>query len=232
VPPPIAPPPIDPVVPPFECGESPLIFDTNNDNKISVIKGAGIAIDPSQPHKKLGSAAAGDKMLAMSGGEDGEIDGTEVFGAQTFDPFANPRVKIGAANGFEALKFIAEKAQRLNPDLQVVATTLDQGLLVNLKHLKQALQKAGSDLGFVEGDNNTVLGPLGDVELVGLEYITDENDNLDGVAYRQKGFYLDSEGVKHLVIDVWFPKDVSDVSGVIDSKPVTYSKGQLVYQMV
>jgi hypothetical protein len=229
-PPPIAPPPVEPPVdtsmggdwPYTVDGDSPLILDTNKDNKISVIKGLGIAIDPSQPYKKLGAAVAGDKMLAMAAGIDGEIDGTEVFGDETFDPFSSPRVKIGAFNGFEALKFIAEKAQSLNPDLQVVASTPDHGILVNLKQLKQALQRAGNDLGLVEGADDTVLESLGDAESISLEYFTDSQDMVDGVEFKQKGFYLDSKGEKHLVVDVWFPKDVSGVSGVIDSKPANF----------
>jgi hypothetical protein len=71
----------------------------------------GINLDPKDSTNADGAATNGDKMLAMCDfNKNGQIDGEEVFGEETVDPFGGG--PIHAPNGFEALRVIAETAKR------------------------------------------------------------------------------------------------------------------------
>ena len=79
----------------------------------------------------------------------------------------------------------------------------------SLPRLKRALQRIGCDLGFISDDNTRKLESLVDIEWVQVKnYQEDPNDQLNGIRFAQKGFYLDAAGMRWGVDDVWFSSSV------------------------
>lgn len=173
---------------------SPLIVDFNKDGKISAIAGQGVDIDNNGYAD--GAATDGDKMLAMSDiNGNGLIDGGEVFGDQTISPFTGE--KLNAANGFEALKLIAEQAEQYTG-----ISCLNNGN-VNLAELQKALQTVGINLGFISDGNITELEDLAHVASINVENY-DEQEETGEVQHRQIGSYTDTNGNTYETDDVWF----------------------------
>lgn len=175
--------------------KDPLVLDTNKDGVVSTIKNnAGIDID--NDGKVDGSAAGGDKMLAMSDlNGNGKIDGNEVFGDETISPFT--KKKLNAANGFEALKQIAIEAKAY--------TGIDcmNGNNVDVQKLAQALLKVNVNLGLVGEGNATKIDSLGDIKAINTDY--KEIDGNEGVIqHNQKSTYTDINGFQFQIDDVWF----------------------------
>ncbi len=175
---------------------SPLIVDFNKDGQVSAAAGQGVDIDNNG--KADGAATGGDKMLAMTDiNGNGSIDGSEVFGDQTVSPFTGE--KLNAANGFEALKMIAEQAEQYTG-----VKCLSDGN-VDLAALKQALQTVGMNLGFISDSNVTELEDLGHVASINVSSYEESGlEAGEDVQNRQLGSYTDANGEKYNVNDVWF----------------------------
>jgi len=182
---------------------SPLILDTNGNGTIEAEQGKGVDID--QNGAADGAAANGDKMLAMGDlNHNGKIDGSEVFGNETIDPFTG--AKINAANGFEALKVIAQSAEAKTGE-----KIINENGKVDLVKLQAALKSVGSDLGLISGENVTNLEALGDISKISVNY-EDKNDDVDYMTNNlnndylsmQQGSYETADGQSHKVDDVWF----------------------------
>ena len=173
---------------------SPLIVDFDKDGKVEAIAGKGVDVDNNGYAD--GAATGGDKMLAMSDiNGNGSIDGGEVFGDHTISPFTGE--KLNAANGFEALKMIAEQAAE-----HTGINCIENGN-VNLAELQKALKTVGINLGFVSDGNITELEDLGHVASINVEDYT-EQDESGEVQHRQLGSYTDTEGETYKTDDVWF----------------------------
>ena len=173
---------------------SPLIVDFNKDGQISAKSGMGVDVDNNGYAD--GAATGGDKMLAMSDKNgNGVIDGGEVFGDQTISPFTGE--KLNAANGFEALRMVAEEATA-NTGIQCIKDGE-----VDLKQLQAALKTVGINLGFISDDNITELEDLEHVASINVTEYTEQDASGD-VQHRQLGSYTDADGTKYKTDDVWF----------------------------
>ena len=173
---------------------SPLIVDFNKDGLVSAMSGIGVDIDGNKIAD--GAAIGGDKMLAMSSfNGNSSIDGQEVFGDNTVSPFTNQ--KLGASNGFEALKLLAEQAQKYTG-----ISCINNGN-VNLQALGSALEQVGVKLGFISGYNTTELESLGHVASINVEHY-ETVEAAGDVQHRQLGSYTDNEGKTYKTDDVWF----------------------------
>ena len=173
---------------------SPLIVDFNKDGKVSAQDGKGVDIDNNGTAD--GAATNGDKMLAMSDmNNNGKIDGSEVFGDQTVDPFT--KQKINAANGFEALKKVAESAYK------TTGINCMNGGNVDLQALKMALELVGVKLGFISDNNVTNLEDLAHVKSINVENYTQQNQT-GNVQHNQLGSYTSADGKTYKTDDVWF----------------------------
>ena len=173
---------------------SPLIVDFNQDGKVSAEAGKGVDIDNNG--KADGAATGGDKMLAMSdSNKNGKIDGSEVFGDQTVDPFTGQ--KINAANGFEALKVVAESAYKATG-----INCMDKGN-VDLQALKVALSLIGINLGFISDNNVNNLEDLAHVKSINVANYKTQQESGD-VQHNQLGSYTSTDGTQHKADDVWF----------------------------
>ena len=181
---------------------SPLILDTNENGTVEAQQGIGVDID--QNGAADGAAVNGDKMLAMSDANgNGKIDGTEVFGNETINPFTGE--KIEATNGFESLKQVA-----ISAEAKTGATIIEDNK-VNVVKLQEALKSIGSNLGLISDSNVTELESLGNVSKIGLAY-EDKNDDIDYIENNinsssvslQNGSYETTEGKTNKVDDVWF----------------------------
>jgi len=173
---------------------SPIVVDFNKDGKVSAKSGDGVDVDGNGVGD--GYASDGDKMLAMSDkNKSGAIDGSEVFGDQTVSPFTGQ--KLNAANGFEALKMIAQEAEQYTG-----IKCLNNGE-VNLQNLKAALSTVGVDLGFISGSNVTELEDLAHVASINVDEY-DEVDANGDVQHRQQGTYTSADGETYGANDVWF----------------------------
>ena len=171
---------------------SPLTFDLNGDGvkTTNVAGGRQFDIDGDGKVDQTAWAAKGDGVLAFDGDGDGKVgeDGTELFGNNT---------KIdgrgGFANGFEALKALAEK--HLGP--QAVADgKLDAG------EIKALEDKANLSM-LVDGQRKS-LTELGITELK-LGYAeAGSNADANGNEHRQVGAGFIMNGQDHAVNDVWF----------------------------
>ncbi len=174
---------------------SPLIIDYNQDGVVSAEHARGIDLDGNGTAD--GCASNGDKMLAMTDiNGNGIIDGSEVFGDETVNPFTGE--KLNAANGFEALKKVAEAAEA-NTGIDCIG---EDGL-VNLKALKSALATKGIVLGFVSDDNNSTVEDLAKVAYIDTQNYTEQEDKGD-VQHNQLGTSIFDDGSKVKVDDVWF----------------------------
>lgn len=174
---------------------SPLILDFNKDGQVSAAAGQGIDIN--NDGKADGAATGGDKMLAMTDiNGNGSVDGAEVFGDKTVSPFTGKA--LNAANGFEALKAIAEEAK--------LYTGLDcmNGSTVDVKKLEKALASVGVKLGFVSDDNNSKVEDLVGVSQIEVENYTESQRIGSNVEHLQHSVYTDENGVTYKVDDVWF----------------------------
>ena len=174
--------------------QSPIVVDFNQDGKVSAKAGAGVDID--QDGIGDGYASDGDKMLAMSDvNKSGAIDGSEVFGDQTVSPFTGE--KLNAANGFEALKMIAQEAE------QYTGIKCLKNGDVDLRLLKSALETVGVNLGFISESNVSELEDLAHVASINVEEY-DEVDATGDVQHRQLGSYKTVDDETYSANDVWF----------------------------
>ncbi|MBO5947291.1 hypothetical protein J6Q66_00465 [bacterium] len=174
---------------------SPLIVDFNQDGKVSAAAGKGV--DLNSDGKGDGAAVDGDKMLAMSDINGNKaIDGNEVFGDQTVDPFTGK--KLNAENGFEALELVAKSAEK-----HTGINCIDIDGNVDLGKLQTALKTVGIELGFISDANNTMLEDLEKVAKINTRNYT-EQDAQGDVQHRQLGTYTDTKGNQFKVNDVWF----------------------------
>lgn len=172
---------------------SPLVLDMNHDGKVTAKAGQGVDIN--NDGKADGAATGGDKMLAMSNfNGNGKIDGNEVFGDQTVSPFTGK--KLNAANGFEALKMIAEEAESRGFEC------IDNGK-VNVQKLAVALASVGVSLGLISDNNTSTLEKLTGVSTIDVANYT-ETAETGAVQNRQHSVYTDENGVSYKVDDVWF----------------------------
>lgn len=173
---------------------SPLVIDFNGDGKVDAEAGIGIDIDGDGIAD--GAASNGDKMLAMSDTNgNGTIDGTEVFGNKTVNPFTGKA--INAANGFEALKQVALSAE------QATGIKCFDGKNVDLQKLKLCLKMIGVKLGFVSDNNNTQIENLSKISKINVvDYI--ETPETGKVQHNQKGKGQDENGNDVKVDDIWF----------------------------
>jgi len=195
----------------FSTG-SPLILDTDHDGKVEATQGQGVDIDESGTAD--GAATGGDKMLAMGDiNGDGKITGSEVFGNETVDPFTGE--KLNAANGFEALRMVAESAER-----HTGINCIGNGQ-VDVQKLKFALEQAKvGSLGLISDDNISKLEGLGDIAKINVADFTEQDEQGD-VQHRQLGSFTDTDGKTSEVDDVWFtlnnpdalPKDKDSLFG-------------------
>ena len=177
---------------------SPLVLDTNKDGKVTSSNAAGV--DVNNDGTADGAATRGDKMLAMSDfNKNGQIDGNEVFGDQTVSPFTGK--KLNAANGFEALKMIANEAE------QKTGYKIITNGNVDIAKLQEALASVGINLGLISNNNVTSLESASDIRYINVDnYI--QNDKASGeVQHRQLGTYTDASGKIHSVNDVWYKTD-------------------------
>jgi hypothetical protein len=173
---------------------SPIIVDFNRDGVVSAASGEGV--DVNGDGIADGYATGGDKMLAMSDmNGNGKIDGEEVFGDKTVNPFTGEA--INAANGFEALKVVAQSAQ------DKTGITCYKDGFVDLQALKNALNSIGYNLGFISENNVTELEDLAHVAALNVDNY-DEVDAEGDVQHRQQGSYVDNEGNTYAANDVWF----------------------------
>ncbi len=179
---------------------SPLILDTNKDGKVSAAAGLGVDVDGDGIAD--GAAVDGDKMLAMSDiNGNGTIDGTEVFGNNTVNPFTGEAIK--AANGFEALKAVAESA-KASTGIECIKDGN-----VDMAALKQALATVGVKLGLISGANNTELEELTDVSYINVADYKEVEATGD-VQNRQLGSYSDADGKTYSIDDVWFASSIKE----------------------
>ena len=175
---------------------SPLTFDLNGDGKVSttgVQNGRKFDINGDGKLDQTAWAGKGDGVLAFDGNKDGVAggDGKELLGNNT-DVDGDGKAD-GHANGFEALKALAQK----NLGFESVADgKLDQWELQALE------QKTGLTMN-VDGQNRS-LGELG-ISEVNLGY-TEAGDNADenGNQHRQVGAGFVRNGEQGKVNDVWF----------------------------
>lgn len=185
---------------------SPIVVDFNKDGKVSATSGnKGIDVDGNGIAD--GAATGGDKMLAMSDiNGSGSIDGNEVFGDQTVSPFTGE--KINAANGFEALKVIAQQAE------QYTGVKCYSNGQVDLQALKAALATVGVNLGFISDNNTTELEDLAHVAALNVDDY-DEVDATGDAQHRQQGSYVDTTGNTYGADDVWF-KNRTKADNILD----------------
>jgi hypothetical protein len=177
---------------------SPLIVDANNDGKISATQGKGVDLDGD--NKADGAATDGDKMLTLGDlNKDGKIDGSEVFGDRTVDPYTGEA--LNAKNGFEALEKVALSVQSKHPEVQLI----DQDGNVDIETMQKLLKTDGIDLGFVSGENNQ-LDEMTNIKSVNIKNYADHTETENGklVQHNQQGSYTDQNGLTRKVDDVWF----------------------------
>lgn len=173
---------------------SPLIIDFNKDGKVSAMAGKGVDID--NDGTADGAAVDGDKMLAMSDiNGNGKIDGAEVFGNKTVDPFTGNA--LNAANGFEALKLVAESAEKATG---MKCYTNGE---VDLEALKKALGTVGINLGFISDDNVSELEALSKVKAINVDSYKEQQET-GAVQHNQLGSATFDDGSTVAVHDVWF----------------------------
>ncbi|KAI3637427.1 hypothetical protein MIR68_004076 [Amoeboaphelidium protococcarum] len=198
------PPPND--FPTFDSGVSvggdgsPLIFDMNDDGKVSAKRGVGITLEPEQVNDRDGGAVDGDKMLAMSDiNGNGVIDIEEVFGNFTISPFTRKPYK--ARNGFVALKLLAQEIDGNGCD-----GAFHNESMVALQAIKKCLrQKLNINFGFIARNNVKVIEPLGIAMYVDVKnYLETPNDYQNGILHGQKGQFIKTDGSTGKVHDVWF----------------------------
>lgn len=165
------------------CYVDPLIVDFNRNGSVNYNLGQGVDLDGNGTGDL--AASNGDKMLAMSDlNGNGVIDAAEVFGDQTINPFTGQAIE--AANGFDALKVVAQSAEKATG-----MSILNADGEVDLQALKTALATVGIGLGFISDDNNT--------ELEDLAHVASININNVG----NYGAYTDTDNLKWDVESVW-----------------------------
>lgn len=187
---------------------SPLVLDTNHDGVISAKSGNGV--DVNNDGVADGYATGGDKMLAFTDtNANGKIDGTEVFGNNTVDPFTGK--SINAANGFEALKVVAQSAEKATG----IACYKDGK--VDLNALKTALATKGIELGYISDANTTQVEALENynVASIAVDQYTEDAKAAGDVQHRQQSTYTTADGETYTVDDVWF-KERSRMDKMLD----------------
>ncbi|KAI3650632.1 hypothetical protein MP228_004113 [Amoeboaphelidium protococcarum] len=182
------------------CNGSPLIFDMNNDGKVSAKRGVGITLEPEDVNDRDGGAVDGDKMLAMSDiNGNGVIDIEEVFGNFTISPFTRKPYK--APNGFVALELLAKELLNNGCD-----SVFRNESMVDLPAVRKCLrQKLNASFGFIAKNNVKIIEPLGIAMYVDVKnYLETPGDYQDGILHAQKGQFIKTDGSKGKVHDVWF----------------------------
>ena len=138
-------------------------------------------------------------LIAFSGGVDSTLLVAvckEVFGDKTVDPFTGKAV--GAKNGFEALKKVAQSVQQ-----HTGQSCMDANGNVDLQKLQALLQLSGKNLGMISDDNITTLGDLGDAKSINVNNYSEQKQT-GAVQHNQLGNYTDTAGKTQKVDDVWF----------------------------
>ncbi|KAI3637799.1 hypothetical protein MIR68_004448 [Amoeboaphelidium protococcarum] len=179
---------------------SPLIFDMNNDGKVSAKRGVGITLEPEDVNDRDGGAVDGDKMLAMSDiNGNGVIDIEEVFGNFTISPFTRKPYK--APNGFVALELLAKELLNNGCD-----GAFQNVSMVDLQAVRKCLrQKLNLNFGFIARNNVKIIEPLGIAMYVDVKnYLETPGDYQDGILHAQKGQFIKTDGSTGKVHDVWF----------------------------
>jgi uncharacterized membrane protein len=128
----------------------------------------------------------------------GSIDGNEVFGNNTVSPFSGKA--LNAANGFEALKLLAQEAEE-NTGIKCY----NNGQ-VDLAALKSALATVGVNLGYISDSNTTEIEDLEKYDIASItvdDYEVSENETGD-VQHRQQGTATTTDGTSVKTDDVWF----------------------------
>lgn len=184
---------------------SPLILDLNGNGKVdaahsSQLGGKGINVDGKGG--KDGAAVGGDGMLTLGDvNKDGKIDGGEVLGNNTVDPFTGQ--KIGAKNGFDALAKVAQSAEK-----HTGIKCMDENGNVDLQKLNQALEQSGKGkIGFISGatDNANDVKGLNTTNVKSINVSDYVNRQESGaVQHNQIGSYQTADGQTKRVDDVWF----------------------------
>ncbi|MDD3150468.1 MAG: hypothetical protein PHV68_06500 [Candidatus Gastranaerophilales bacterium] len=179
----------------YTQSSDPLVFDMDGDG---VEATAGMGVDINGDGIADGAATGGDKMLAMGDlNGNGVIDGEEVFGDQTINPFTGE--KLNAANGFEALRLIAEEAES-----RTGINVIENGV-VSIQALNEAFGKFENlALGLISDGNITELESLGGIASVDVENYTEHEDGGTDTEHLQRGTFTDIFGNVHQVDDVWF----------------------------
>ena len=132
-------------------------------------------------------------MSDMNG--NGIVDGTEVFGDKTVNPFTGEA--LNAKNGFEALSLMAQEAEK-----HTGIKCMNENGDVDLQKLQEALKKVNVKLGFVSDHNNTTIEDLEHVASINVNYT--EQTEEGNVQRNQTGTYTDTDGQTHRADDVWF----------------------------
>lgn len=170
---------------------SPLTFDLNGDGKVSTTNGGKqFDIDGDGKIDNTAWAGKGDGVLAFDADGDGKIgeDGKELFGNNT-DIDGDGKAD-GYANGFDALRGLAEK------EFGQVGDSL------NANQLKQLGEKYGLRM-MVDGQSKR-LDELGITE-INLGYKeAGANADENGNEHRQVGAGFTMNGQQQAVNDVWF----------------------------
>lgn len=182
---------------------SPVTVDLNGDGKVSGQAGKGVDLDGDG--KADGAATNGDGMLAMGDvNGNGKIDGTEVFGDKTVDPFTGQA--INASNGYEAMQAVAKSAQQ-----HTGINSMDQEGNVDLFKLRGAVQQGTNgkgSLGFISDDNVTNLQSLesANIQSINTNYKEQAYDRNADVQHRQAAQATTRDGQQRLSEDLWFRK--------------------------
>ncbi|MEW5971927.1 MAG: hypothetical protein AB1706_18965 [Pseudomonadota bacterium] len=192
-----------------ERTSSPLILDTNKNGLVEAKQGEGVDIN--NDGKADGAATGGDKMLAMTDANGNhKIDGSEVFGDKTVDPFTGKPVfneNDTNKNGFEALKRVASSADKYAKENGLDISALDKETgEVNLEALNKIMQTAGlGSLGYISDNNDKTLEALNTQDVKSVNTVDYINKKEEGnIQHNQQGTYIDNEGIKQKVDDVWF----------------------------
>lgn len=172
---------------------SPLVFDLNNNQKLTAKGTRRFDIDNDGKCDKISKIDAGDGLLAFDNNQDGKVgkNGGEVFGNNT--DLNGDKKADGFANGFEALKGFAKKYLGAQ---SVADGKLDQAEI-------KALEAKGLRI-LVKGKAETLTEQ--GISEINLNYQEDlkKKDAFGNGLFQQSSFTL--KGKKQNVTDVWFLK--------------------------
>lgn len=174
---------------------SPLILDTNRNGTVEYQQGIGV--DLNNDSRADGAAINGDKMLAMGDlNGNGVIDGSEVFGNQTVNPFTGE--KLNAQNGFDALQQIAKLTQTLTGQDNIFNNNT-----VDIVALQAALALQNIGLGLIGDNNTTDLEDLANIATINTNYTQLPEQDGDALAL-QGSTFTTTDDKEQKVEDIWF----------------------------